>query len=841
MAAPKPTVNIVSGIGVPAQPQFRPQFQPFGQTPGQPPVQTLVQPQTQFKAPIQPQTQFQAPVQPQTQFQAPVQPQPFTHSFQAPVQPQTQFQTPVQPQTQFQTPVQPQTQFQPQVQPQAQFQIPVQPQTQFQPQVQPQAQFQIPVQPQTQFQAPVQSQGIVTGKRSCAKCYDKMEAKKEFLHLFFPKINGRSFKPVEKRNYTVETLSYMSSPRLTSIINEQINKYLPNKNHKYNLIECCSSIGGDTFGFLSNPNINKVIAHEINPIRRDILKNNLNDYGFPSDKYEIRGEFTRVPPEYKGSIVYFDPPWIDQKPEEEFCTCDQQYISRGIKVAGRTLEDWFKTLLDTAAMVVMKLPPGYKIRTPAGYTCHRKTQKGKVLILTCLPNVETASSTPTKIMGLPTMSQPDQGTSSIPTITSGVSGIPSSGVSGISSPRVEESSGTIEPERTGSIVGQAVSITPLSSMRQPSSPNLYMDNIDLWIKELQEQLHDVIAYMAIPGSTPSAETHRKDLVNRYAMEIWIKAFTHKSYDPNISENYDVLEFIGDRVLKTVFSKYMNYRFPRSTEDLLTKMETIYMSKMKQGQISSQLGLDKWIRTRFEMDVSVQEDLFESMFGAILQVGDEIIGSESGILIAYNLISAIFDGIDIDLETVVSDPTTQSKELLEKLSLIEGGNQKPFGEATRVENGYSMIIQFSPYAQQVIISDPEMLGMMQQSRFNMERDILAKETRSSKKATESAAYSKSIEKLAEIGFTREYSNKKKRRLNEKSWGIDWLNAVQKSQRDGYKSIEFSTNLKGAHGINYVQLIGIRPDGNKEILSTEGASGTVVHDLQIGALRNYNRST
>jgi dsRNA-specific ribonuclease len=836
MTAPKPTINIVPGQGIPIQPQFQPQFQPkfqsFGQAPGQPPVQHPVQPfgQTPGQTPVQPQIQpqvqvpVQAPVQtlirppvqpqiqPQTQFQPPVQPQ---------IQPQTQFQPPVQPQ------IQPQTQFQPPVQPQIQFQPPVQPQ------IQPQTQFQPPVQPfgQTQFQTP----GVVSERQTCAKCYEKMESKKKYLPIFFPEINDRSFKPVEERNYTVETLSYMSSPQLTSRINEQINKHLPNKNQKYNLIECCSSIGGDTFGFLSNPNINKVIAHEINPIRRDILKNNLNDYGFPSDKYEIRGEFTRVPPEYKGSIVYFDPPWIDQKPEEEFCTCDQQYISRGIKVAGRTLEDWFKTLLDTAAMVVMKLPPGYNLKKPAGYTCFRDDRKSNVQIVVCVPKVvtttsftplistpSTVSSTPTKIMGLPTMSQSGQGSFDIPTITSGVSGI--------SSPRVEESSGTIEPERT-----------PSSSMRRPSSPNLYMDDINLWLKELQGQLHDVIAYMAIPGSTPSAEAHRKKLVNPYAMEIWVKAFTHKSYDPNISENYDVLEFIGDRVLKTVFAKYMNYRFPGSTEDLLTKMETIYMSKMKQGLISSQLGLDKWIRTRFEMDVSVQEDLFESMFGAILQVGDEIIGSESGILIAYNLISAIFDGIDIDLETVVSDPTTQSKELLEKLSLIEGGNQKPFGEAIRGENGYSMIIRFSPHAREVIRSDPEMFRMMQRSGFNMERDILAKETRSSKKATESAAYLKSVDKLAEIGFTREYSNKKKRLLNEESWGIDWSDAVEKSQRDGYKSIEFSTNLKGAHGINYVQLIGIRPDGNKEILSTEGASGTVVHDLQIGALRNYNRST
>jgi len=123
---------------------------------------------------------------------------------------------------------------------------------------------------------------------------------------------------------------------------------------------------------------------------------------------------------------------------------------------------------------------------------------------------------------------------------------------------------------------------------------------------------------------------------------------------------------------------------------------------------------------------------------------------------------------------------------------------------------------------------------------MGRDILADETKSSKKATESAAYSKSIEKLAEIGFTREYSVEKKRRINEESLGIHWVNAVRKSLKDGYKSIEFSTNLKGAHGINYVQLIGIRRDGKKEILSTEGASGTVVHDLQIGALQKYNRS-
>src|SRR5680860_675824 len=153
-----------------------------------------------------------------------------------------------------------------------------------------------------------------------------------------------------------------------------------------------------------------------------------------------------------------------------------------------------------------------------------------------------------------------------------------------------------------------------------------------WINQLQQMIYTKIAPLAIPDD----DTNRRiQLVSQDAMMIWIRAFTHKSYDPNAENNYELLEHLGDKAIGLAFDQYLINKFPATeneaaiTESESSELITSYMSKQNQSEMAANLGLDNWVRTLFDKSMHVREDIFESMFGALIQIGDRIMGRGVG--------------------------------------------------------------------------------------------------------------------------------------------------------------------------------------------------------------------
>mgnify|MGYP001207079513 FL=1 len=103
-------------------------------------------------------------------------------------------------------------------------------------------------------------------------------------------------------------------------------------------------------------------------------------------------------------------------------------------------------------------------------------------------------------------------------------------------------------------------------------------------------------------------------------ELYYKALTHKSADKN--NNYEKLEFLGDRVLGLCISKKLLEIFPNEKEGILDKKLASLVNKNKCFEIGQQLKLDKIVRIgnlRLKKQIvekKIVSDSCEALIGAI---------------------------------------------------------------------------------------------------------------------------------------------------------------------------------------------------------------------------------
>jgi len=207
------------------------------------------------------------------------------------------------------------------------------------------------------------------------------------LDTFFGQRNGVSANPKVDTNFTLETLTYMTSRRradeltvkIEQAVGQPISQLVDKTTKKIIVVETCSGIGGNTLSFLDSERIVKVYCHEIDPGRRQMLSNNINMYGFDQDSYVLGGKFVGIPLEalvYAKTndctiVVNFDPPWLPEGISgEDYVRGD--YVSSGLQISGISLEKWLhQPYFNRAKVVMFRLPPQYEFSfddCPFGYT-----------------------------------------------------------------------------------------------------------------------------------------------------------------------------------------------------------------------------------------------------------------------------------------------------------------------------------------------------------------------------------------------------------------------------------------------------------------------------------------
>ena len=98
-----------------------------------------------------------------------------------------------------------------------------------------------------------------------------------------------------------------------------------------------------------------------------------------------------------------------------------------------------------------------------------------------------------------------------------------------------------------------------------------------------------------------------------------KAITHKSYDS--TNNYEKLEFLGDRILGLIISKKLLEIYPEEKEGALDKKLASLVNKNRCCEIGKILNLDKYIFTgnkknNSKIENKIISDCIEALIGAV---------------------------------------------------------------------------------------------------------------------------------------------------------------------------------------------------------------------------------
>ena len=164
------------------------------------------------------------------------------------------------------------------------------------------------------------------------------------------------------------------------------------------------------------------------------------------------------------------------------------------------------------------------------------------------------------------------------------------------------------------------------------------------------------------------------------IDLLKRSITHKSYDQ--TNNYEKLEFLGDRILGLIISKKLIELYPKEKEGVLDKKLASLVNKNRCLEIGRSLKLEKYILVGNKNDKSKIEnkiisDSIEALIGAIYyDKGFEF--SEKFILNLWKKFINSSEVTVIDAKTKLQEYSLKKYKILPiyKLTSSSGPKHKP---------------------------------------------------------------------------------------------------------------------------------------------------------------------
>ena len=357
------------------------------------------------------------------------------------------------------------------------------------------------------------------------------------------------------------------------------------------------------------------------------------------------------------------------------------------------------------------------------------------------------------------------------------------------------------------------------------------EEYEKWRKDLKEFLR----YTFLPRIL-SSESALDKLVSDEAMKTWEVAFTHESFDPNQGKNYEELELAGDSYLEAAYMKFITQTYPQLNRSQLSELRTVYLAKPFLANLSLQLGLPTFLRTRFGKNIHTNEDAIESVFGALENLGDDLFKFGAGSGLSYNLVVDLYQNIEINIESTKANPKTRVKEIYERLGIINPKIKEKVPENVNVDENGSVTF--------TITMPNNGLTILHSLGINIASPIVAQTVANSKTSASVLAYAQAIKFLEGLGLTDEFIDAyvKNRDLNNPELQPYIVGIQNRLKEEGYVSFYFNEDhLKGTHGGattgKYVQLIGVKADGTKKILNMTPEPVAVVLNAKQKLLEQY----
>lgn len=280
------------------------------------------------------------------------------------------------------------------------------------------------------------------------------------------------------------------------------------------------------------------------------------------------------------------------------------------------------------------------------------------------------------------------------------------------------------------------------------------------------------------------------------MRIWLSAFTHETYS---EDNYNNLKFIGDRILETMISKIICYKYPDLDEGQLSQMKSYYVDGNKYFNLALKYGLDMLIRTNGinkRQKQLLAGDVFESIFGALMVVSDTL-GNGVGYIVCEKVVTYFFyDEITLS-QRIYGPDKTIVVQILDKLTGVKGHEYFSVipEEGKDVMRNYCLFIK-----DDVLKKIVNYTGInLYKSGFLNNNGSLVCVSNTSIREAEKYIYAKLVKKFEEIGLTRnsmlafkfdkELKNVIKYFNNSGKNGEDMIRKIKKRmQKDGFERLE-----------------------------------------------------
>ncbi len=206
-------------------------------------------------------------------------------------------------------------------------------------------------------------------------------------------------------------------------------------------------------------------------------------------------------------------------------------------------------------------------------------------------------------------------------------------------------------------------------------------------KEKQKALRILLDPTRSEHRTPSAEDSRlrqelAELLKKLPFQDASRltcALTHRSYlyenPKEVSEDNELLEFLGDALLTFLSGEYLYRRAPKSEEGELTRLRSALVDKPQLAKFATELDIGKWMRLgRGELagGGSAKSSLLSNTFEAI--VGAYFL--DSGIEAVRDFVEPLFNSVVEDL--ISAQPTPQQKILVDSKNQLQEWVQATIG-------------------------------------------------------------------------------------------------------------------------------------------------------------------
>jgi dsRNA-specific ribonuclease len=352
--------------------------------------------------------------------------------------------------------------------------------------------------------------------------------------------------------------------------------------------------------------------------------------------------------------------------------------------------------------------------------------------------------------------------------------------------------------------------------------NVDQKEYQLWHKKFKSFMDKFLETYLFPD-----KKERDKYLTPSAMKYWEQAFTHESFD--ISNNYETLELLGDRILESAFSLFLMDKFPDINQHELTVLKSHYMSKKFQSQQAQTHRFGEYVRIIGSSTIHVYEDLFESFIGALSKISFEI-SDTKGLALdnTFVFLKKFFRNIPIDRALAINNPKTILDQIYMKLQWKE----KPLVRAENIQGNQlhvtiSMTDEAMNYLKNKGIDIPRVVGQ-------------AYGYSNSEKSTRNTAYADAIATLSTYGIDEAWANKEKEENSIANVELKpYMDQAQvRYKKEGYSSLIFFVpkTLSGKNKF-VVQLKGIKHDGKKITLMT--ATGATLLETKKTVLDNYGK--